>query len=94
MLNEMTEKIKISLTLQERDLIINETFADTNLIEPLERARIEYDSITVYYSPQDLEELLGFIAAEANHADDEVLEAGLGSLHDRLEDILDDYEGQ
>lgn len=90
----MTDKIKISLTLQERDLIINETFADTDLIEPLERARIEDDSITVYYSPQALEELLGFIAAEANHADDEVLEAELGSLHDRLEDILDDYEEQ
>lgn len=90
----MADKIKISLTSQERDLIINETFASPYLMEPLEMAQIEDDSITVYYSPQDLEELLGFIAAEANHTDNEALEAELGSLYDRLEDILDDYEEQ
>ena len=90
----MTDKIKISLTLRERHLIINETFADTHLTEPLERAQIEDDLITVYYSPQDLEELIGFIAAEANQTDDKALEADLDSVFDKLSDILDNYEGQ
>ena len=49
------------------------------------------DMITVYYSPQDLEELLGFIAAEANHTKNKVLEADLDSLYDKLEEILEEY---
>jgi phage major head subunit gpT-like protein len=88
----MKKRIEIKLTSKERDLIVNKTFAGSDLIEPLERAQIEDDLVTVYYSPQDLEGLLGFIAAEANHANDEVLEAELDSLSDRLEDILADYE--
>ena len=48
--------------------------------------------ITVYYSPENLEELLGFIAAEANHKEDKNLGAALDSLHDKLADILDAYE--
>jgi hypothetical protein len=90
----MADEIKISLTHQERDLIINETFADTDLIEPLEKAQIVDDLITVYYSPHDLKELTGFIAAEANHTDDKSLEAALDSIFDKLSNILDEYEGQ
>ena len=88
----MEKGIKINLTTEERGLIINETFADLVLLEPLEKGQVKDDLITVYYAPQDLEELLGFIAAEANHTEDKVLEEALDSLHDKLEDILDAYD--
>ena len=60
----MEKGIKINLTTEERALIINETFADPVLLEPLEKGQVKDDLITVYYAPQDLEELLGFIAAD------------------------------
>lgn len=88
----MENRIKIKLTTEERALIINKTFADPGLLEPLEKGQVKDDLITVYYAPLDLEELLGFIAAEANHTEDKVLEETLDSLHDKLEDILDAYE--
>jgi hypothetical protein len=84
--------IEINLTTQERDLIVNNTFADPALIEPLEERPAKDNMITVYYSPENLEELLGFIAAEANHKEDKNLGAALDSLHDKLADILDAYE--
>jgi hypothetical protein len=58
---------------------------------PLEEKPVHGDMITVYYSPQDLEELLGFIAAEANHTKDKALEADLDCLYDKLEEILEEY---
>jgi predicted nucleotidyltransferase component of viral defense system len=100
---EVEEKIEVTipsinsiagdkLTAEERDLIINETFTDPVLLEPLEKGQVKDDLITVYYAPQDFEELLGFIAAEANHTEDKDLEEVLDSLHDKLTDILDAYE--
>jgi hypothetical protein len=35
---------------------------------------------------------LGFIAAEANHTEDKVLEEAFDSLYDKLADILDAHE--
>lgn len=84
--------IEINLTTQERDLIVKKTFADPALIESLEERPAKDNMITVYYSPEDLEELLGFVAAEANHTEDKNLGAALDSLHDKLADILDAYE--
>jgi len=87
----MQNRIKIKLTIEERDLITNKTFADPVLLEPLKKGQVEDDLITVYYPPQHLEELLGFIAAAANHTGDKILEKVLDSLYDKLADILDAY---
>lgn len=41
--------------------------------------------LIVKYSLDELDELLGYIAAEANHAENEKLERDLDRLYDRLE---------
>ena len=87
----MENRIKINLTTKERDLIVNETFAAPPLTEPFEEGKVQDDMIAVYYSLQDLEELLGFIAAEANHTKNKTLEADLDSLYDKLEEVLEEY---
>jgi hypothetical protein len=83
--------IEIKFTPQERDLIIDHTFAGPNLTKRLQIAEIKGDRLIAKYSTYDLVELNGFIAAEANHTDDKKIEKKLDRLFDKLNSILDKY---
>ncbi len=85
------EVIRVRLTIDERDLIINHTFADDDLIDRLKDAKVIDDCITVTYTLAELDELAGFIAAEANHAENKKLEKKLDSLYDKITDLEDKY---
>ncbi|HUT43709.1 MAG TPA: hypothetical protein VMW95_05170 [Desulfobacterales bacterium] len=63
-------EIEIKFTPQERDLIIDHTFADPGLTKRLKIAEIKGKYLIAKYSIHDLDGLLGFIAAEANRTDD------------------------
>jgi len=85
------EKIEISFSSQERELLIEHTFADS---EYTERLRPVSGSATWVgeYTLEDLDDLLGYIAAEANHTENANLERKLQALYDRLCKIEDSYE--
>jgi len=63
-------EIEIKFKPQERDLIIDHTFAGSDLTKRFQIAEIKGDRLIVKYSTYDLDELIGFIAAEANHTAD------------------------
>jgi len=89
-------EVVIKFTQEERDLIIDHTFADPDLTKRLQIAEIKGKYLIVKYSSYDLEELVGFIAAEANHADNKKIGKKLDRLYDRLTGILDkliEYDG-
>jgi len=81
------ERIKIKFTVEERDLIVNQTFAGDDLTERLHKAKPEGKHIKVLYTLGELEDLAGFIAAEANHAEDKRLEKRLDALYEKVSDI-------
>ena len=85
------ERINIKFTIEERDLIVNQTFAGDDLTERLYEAKAEGKLIKVSYTLDELEDLAGFIAAEANHAEDKKLEKKLDALYDKISDIEDNY---
>lgn len=82
------EPIDVWLTLAERELILDYTLADDYLVA---RLRVEkqtaHTKVVVKYTPDELNELLEFIAAAANHTEDRGLEHRLDNLYDRLEYI-------
>ena len=82
-------EVEIKFTPQERDLIIDHTFADSELTQRLEIAEVKGKHLIVKYSTYDLEELIGYIAAEANHTDDKKIGKKLDRLFETLSDILD-----
>jgi hypothetical protein len=86
------EKIPIRLSGADRDLILEQTYIDTDHIELLKTAKLENDVITIYLTLDDLDDILGYIAFAANHADDSKLEAKLDKVYDRLEYIESMYE--
>ena len=83
------EEIEIEFALQERDLIINHTFADPYLTDRIKIAEVKGKNVVAKYSIEDIGELIGFIAAESNHTEDKKLQKKLDKLFIRLNTILD-----
>ena len=85
-------KIEVQFTTQERDLIVDHTFTGPDLTQRLQIAEIKGKHLIAKYSMYDLDELIGFIAAEANHTDDKKIEKKLDRLFYRLSSILEKFE--
>ena len=58
----------------------------------LRRARLELGAYGVRYTLDDLDELLGFVAAEANHATDKKLRKELDALCARFRREIESYD--
>ena len=83
------EQIEIKFTKQEKELIIDHTFAGPDLTNKLKIAEIKGKHLIAKYTIYDLDELIGFIAAEANHTEDKKVEKKLDKLFERLSRILE-----
>jgi hypothetical protein len=86
------EQINIKLAEFERDLIIDETFVEQEHVDLLKNVIPKSGYITVSLTLDDLDFILGHIAASANHAEDRDLESLLDDLYDRLTEIESKYE--
>ena len=89
---EHGQKIMVTFTLNERDLILNCMVLENYLIEMFKIAIIKNNQISIHFTIDELEDLLGYIAAEANHADDKKLVNRLEKLYDRLDELVLLYE--
>lgn len=90
------EPMSIVLTTGERDLILKHTFIDSELRTQIENSvEVEQGKERIHLSPDELNELLEWIAFAANHAESKALESRLDPLYDKLlsvEKSLDVYE--
>ena len=80
--------VPLELNQRERDLIIAHTFADQSLTDRLRVAPQPGQRPVFHFTLDDLDELVGSIAAEANHAKNKVLQGKLDQLCDRIEKRL------
>ncbi len=86
------EKIDLAITYFERDLMLKEMVIDQELVDLLEGAKEEDENYLIRVTLDDLDHLLGFVAAEANHTEDPMLQAALDALNERLSAIEDEYD--
>lgn len=84
-------KLPVTLTLRERDIIRDETFCDPNFAR---LAIVESKGLRVDLSLDDIEEIQGYVAAEANHTKNKKLQKELDRLFDKLQVYLDTYDDQ
>ncbi len=70
-------KLPVKLTLQERDLIRNETLCNPDFAR---FAVIEGKGVILNLSLDDIEEIQGYIAAEANHTKNKKLQKELDRI--------------
>ena len=79
----------LKFTQQERDLILGHTLAGSELTDRLRIAEIRGRYLIVKYTTEDLDELIGYIAAEASHTKNKKIQKQLDRLFDRLILVLD-----
>ncbi len=86
------EPVDVSFTQGERTLMLEYTLAGPDLTDRLRVASIRGRNIVAKFTLDDLDELLGYIAAEANHSEEPKLQKRLDSLHDRLKTKMESYD--
>jgi hypothetical protein len=86
------ESIDLQITYFEREVMLKETMIDQELFDMLEGTREEDEGLVISLTLEDLDHLLGFVAAEANHTEDATLQGALDALSERLSAIEDQYD--
>jgi hypothetical protein len=85
------EKIPLDLSDHERELILEHTFSDDQLTRRLRVLPRVGQPATYRYNLSELEDLAGYLAAEANHAKDKKLKKHLARLFGRIQTVLESY---
>ena len=81
------EKVVLRLTNRQCDLIINKTFTPSELTGRL-RLRLVGKKPVYRFTLDELDELMGYVAAEANHTPNRKLEKELLEIFGRIEQLL------
>ena len=89
---EPDQPVEVPFTPRERDLILEHSFADGELTDRLRVLEVRGATLVARYTLDDLEELLGFIAAEANHTLNRKLQKELHALFIRLQNEMQSYD--
>ena len=81
------ERVPVRLSPGQRELILEHTFIDAELQQRLRVAEADGASIVARLTLDDLDDLLGHVAAEANHSKDARLRKRLDTIYERLRDV-------
>jgi len=84
-------KLPVALTLRERDIIRDETFCNPEFAKC---AVVVGTGIRVELSLNEIEEIQGYVAAEANHTKNAKRQKELDRLFGKLQEFLDTYDDQ
>jgi hypothetical protein len=85
------EKVPLELNDRERELILKHTFAGEELTRRLRIVPKPGESPIYGFTLDDLDDLAGHVAAEANHATNKKLQKKLQRLYDRIAAVLESY---
>jgi hypothetical protein len=85
------ERVPLELSDRERELILKHTFAHDELTGCLRIVSRPGEPPVYRFTLDDLDELAGYVAAEANHANDKKLEKELHRLYVRIAAVLESY---
>ena len=84
-------KLAINLSPQERKLVLERAFLDPEVEAQLRRAASAGGKLIVHLDLDDIDDLLGCVAAEANHCDDKKVGRVLDAVCERLVRLLDGH---
>ena len=85
------DRVEVTMSQRDQELLSEHTFADPEYAERL-RAVPGKTELVGSYTLDDLEDLLGYVATEANHTKNRRLQRELDALHGRLASIQASYD--
>lgn len=86
------DRVSVTITPRQRELIVEHTFANPELTEPLRLAETKDRQLLVKLTLDDIDELRGYVAAEANHAENKKLQRELDELFQNLTSTMESYD--
>ena len=86
-MDRTTRRVKAQLTVEERDLILEHVtlIVDPKLEEKLRKKRSRHGYVTIELDAEELKDLIGCVAGEANHTSEKWLAASLDEIFDELQ---------
>lgn len=84
-------RIPLRLSVRERDLVVERAFLDPGMESRLRGAALAGTRLVVDLTLDDIDELAGGVAAEANHCKDARVRRVLDGVFERLKDIEDRF---
>jgi hypothetical protein len=88
------EKLPLELNESERDLILNHSFAEQELTDRLRVVPAPGESPIYRFTLEELDQLAGYVAAEANHTQNKKQRKERDRLFDRISAVLESYTDQ
>ena len=89
------DKIGVRLALRERKLIMDEAYADEDLLKQLRLVRVDGELPPVKFTLDDWEDLQGQVAAASNHHENKNVSRELLALFGKIqEEVFDRYNDQ
>ncbi len=85
------EKVLLGLNDREQELILRHSFAGEELMGRLRIVPRPGESPVYRFTLDDLDELAGYVAAEANHAKDKKVQKEWDRLYARIAAVLESY---
>ncbi len=85
------QRVAFRLTRQERDLIVERTFVDAEIEGRLRNAKPSGSDLIVDLTLDDVDDLAGHVAAEANHCSEARVRRALDAVNDRLANLEDTF---
>lgn len=81
------DKAVLKLTVEQADLIVEQTFIDDAILAVIHAARVRDGVVAIRCTLDDLEELAGYVAAEANDTKDKKLRQKLDEISDEIDRV-------
>jgi hypothetical protein len=81
-------EIRIEFSERERELLLDETYADPDYAGRLKK-QARGQKLEGFYAYDELQDMLGFLAAASNHTKSRKLQRELDALYGKLEQIED-----
>jgi hypothetical protein len=86
------EAVEVSFSVRDAELVRDHTLADPEYVQRLKPSRGSDGRLVGKFTLDDLDDLLGYIAAEANHAKSKKIQKELDGLYDRLQRVMNSYD--
>ena len=87
------ERVALSLTLAQVDLITEHTFIGENLLAILYAAKVHDNVVRVRCTLDDLDQLSKYVADEANNTKDKKLQQKLDAIFEAIRTLEQSYYG-
>jgi hypothetical protein len=81
------ERVVLKLAEEQADLVVEKTLIDDDLLAIIHHAKLRDGFVSARFTLDELEDLAGFVAAEANHTKDEKLQKQFDAISEAIDQL-------